>query len=1462
MTTSVKGEDTDSLTFSVTVTTAGEFSTTYNDSALQARTETKLKISGPLNGTDIQRIKNAMTVNFTELNLSNAKIVGEGSYVFGGRHYAMREDTLASHIFSGINKLQYIYLPSSLKAIEDNALAGCSNLSKIEIPSSVFSIGNSAFYSCSLADGITLNEGLLNIGNSAFSNTKLTSFVLPQSVISIGKNCFHNSKQLTSVTFNNNITKLEDELFENCDALESFDIPSTITVIGNRCFYGCKKMTSFKLPEGLRIIGSYAFYNTTGIADIVFPETVDSIGDYALQNSTIQSVTLPKNISTLPKYLFSNCKNLTHVDIPKSVKNLPKGLFYNCTALKSITFSNDITYIPDNFVNRCSELQTFDIPATVKRIGSNAFSYCSQLTAIDLKEGLTYIGEYAFNQCTNLTTVELPSTVDSICKNAFYNNTYISLSFPERLQYIGDHAFYNCKNLSFETLPGTLKNIGQYAFYGCNSQKIILPPLLTTLSNYVFSNCISLEKVEFTSQLSEIGTGAFQGCKNLTEIKIPSSCHKIGNYAFQNCANISYIEIPEGVTNLPNAVFQNCTNMDSVSLPSTLKSIGNNSFDNCSSLCSISLPEAISSIGQQAFYKCSNLKKLAFPKDVVSIGSEAMKECETLEEVVLPQNMTSLPTSLFYNCKAIKQIIIPDSVKTLPTSLFSGCTSLQTVQMSDEITKIPSYFFHNCSSLTNFVLPKNIESIDNNAFQGCSSLQNILLPESVTSIGQSAFANCSQFTEIALPENVTELSNSLFSGCSNLITVTTSNKLTKIGNYVFSDCSSLKDFIIPSTVTSIGSYAFRNTKKLKNIIIPEGITELPYTFNGSGLVNINLPSTITKLECSFSNCDSLTSFTVNEGCTEIYETWTGCNNLKLLYLPSTITKVGKYTFTGSTPLNLQEVHIKATELPSCDNSLTSKAILYVPQGCSELYENHSYWSRWTNILEEEYTLANINDDEWNVLQKIPLTTNGDEWKNKWTLNETKSESATPYGVTVSNGKVISLNLSGNNLRGNLPAEVFALPYLQTLILSDNNLNGDIKTICNNVLQKNDSITYIDISNNYLTGNLYNLTEIAPNITTLKANHNRISDIMPILPATITTLEFKGQDLRDYFTINYSELVALKGDPSIVLPSVLTYYNNSTDEDYYRTTTSFYMIDEGNDDNIKTWLTYLSWDSRENYKSNAFGYNNSAYDGWYMQPSGKTVTAYGSLDSDKTLRHCFNIILDYEMGDVNFDTEFNIADMQKTLNYALDSTYYNRREAFNFYAANIIDSDNTINVQDVVANIDLLLSKGVTPALSRKKIKSSHITESPTEQPEAKLYIKDGKLMLETSRPVAAMDITMSSNNTKWLPTIDMFLKANKNSRSIFYSLSGEKIPTGTTVLAYTDCNIVDVMLVDTDGEEISSAIDNNGLTSINNTLINNNEQLPTIVYDMFGRRINLTKEEIKTLSPGIYIINGEKVIVK
>ena len=78
--------------------------------------------------------------------------------------------------------------------------------------------------------------------------------------------------------------------------------------------------------------------------------------------------------------------------------------------------------------------------------------------------------------------------------------------------------------------------------------------------------------------------------------------------------------------------------------------------------------------------------------------------------------------------------------------------------------------------------------------------------------------------------------------------------------------------------------------------------------------------------------------------------------------------------------------------------------------------------------------------EFIALHELYQKTNGEQWTKTWDLD---SPIATWQGVTVKDGHVVALDLSSNNLEGELPMTLVNLRHLKKLNLSGNKLSGKL-----------------------------------------------------------------------------------------------------------------------------------------------------------------------------------------------------------------------------------------------------------------------------------------------------------------------------------------------------------------------------------------------------------------------------------
>ncbi len=465
---------------------------------------TSLKVSGPINGTDVAYLREMAgkdETNFwtygelVDLDLTDANIV-EG----GGLYYRDRE---LGDLYTETNVLG-VYM-----------FFGCQ-LESIRLPNSVTSIGNAAFYRCDYLTSVTIPNSVKSIGDYAFYSCPLLSISIPNSVTSIGEGAFRYCGDLTSVTIPNSVTNIGEAAFYECSSLTSVNIGNSVKSIGNFAFYLCSSLTSVTIPCSVTSIGYRAFSGCP--IDTLILEDGDSVLGVGLDGLpySIRKLYLGRYFSGKELYYY----NLEEVTIGPRITAVKDSLFWFCGGLISVTIPNSVTSIGKCAFYKCSSLTSVNIGSSVKSIGNNAFSDCSSLTSVTIPNSVTNIGEAAFRCCRNLASVTISDYVTDIGYEAFYQcSSLSSVSIPNSVTGIGERAFFECYSLSSVSIGNSVKDIGKSAFSACTGlTSVTIPNSVTNIGECAFSNCYDLTSVNIGNSVTNIGVRAFSNCQDLAEL--------------------------------------------------------------------------------------------------------------------------------------------------------------------------------------------------------------------------------------------------------------------------------------------------------------------------------------------------------------------------------------------------------------------------------------------------------------------------------------------------------------------------------------------------------------------------------------------------------------------------------------------------------------------------------------------------------------------------------------------------------------------------------------------------------------------------------------------------------------------------------------------------------------------------------------------------------------------------------
>ena len=258
-------------------------------------------------------------------------------------------------------------------------------------------------------------------------------------------------------------------------------------------------------------------------------------------------------------------------------------------------------------------------------------------------------------------------------------------------------------------------------------------------------------------------------------------------------------------------------------------------------------------------------------------------------------------------------------------------------------------FYLNITGSNTVEITYNNSNPDYNSYTGYVSIPATITHNgttyTVTAIGNSAFRNCDGLTGVSIP-----------------------NTVTRIGNFAFYECPGLTVINIPYGVTSLGWDALGKTG-LTAVYIPNSVTYMgsEMFYYCTSLRTVTLPESITYIDMrSFQGCTSLTRIVIPNGVTTIYsDAFKGCTSLQEVTIPRTTTTIKSGVFAGCTAL--QTVSCFATTPPSLYNDNVfpseaySNATLQVPSAVQSAYQSADGWKLFNTIngVNYDFVLSNL-----------------------------------------------------------------------------------------------------------------------------------------------------------------------------------------------------------------------------------------------------------------------------------------------------------------------------------------------------------------------------------------------------------------------------------------------------------------------------------------------------------------------
>ena len=1165
--------------------------------------------------------------------------------------------------------------------------------------------------------------------------------------------------------------------------------------------------------------------NTKGTVTI--PESANgykviTIGRQAFTDCKfITEVSIPGTVTSIEDEAFNRCYELTSLVIPKSVKTIGSStnsfmnIIKDCGKLSSLSVeSGNTVFESPNNCNAIIEKSTKTlivgcastvIPSSVQTIGHSAFSGCSGLKSINIPYGVTKIEVSAFMNCTGLETVTLPNSLTWLDQHSFTGCSSLqSITIPKSVStYIGVNALSNCsklKNIIVES-----GNSRYDSRDNCNA-------IIETRKNSLIIGC---GNSTIPSTVTSISFNAFNNCKSLESLVIPSSVTNIDKQAFSN-SGLKYLKIMNGLTTLNSEVFYTCHNLRSVELPASISSIDNSAFYNCDSL------ETITVSSDNPVYDSRNncnavietatntlvlgTKNTVIPNSVTTIGYYAFTY-STMESMTIPENVTKIDTWGFAFCYRLKKLIFKGDIpKEIGASCFSG-VGMQTPC----IMIVPSEYLDNYSSAFK----------DNKFYGGTFTLQTPAQPvcfaeyfiNNDPGIGKanSVYAKEGNIDfnlstdEMKIGVNIVGF-RPAYQNEENEITYGSTHyqyvyrhaangqrDIERIEYFWDEDPGKGNGTAIPfnidgenalvqSNINYQGLYGSHvlNVRAMSHgvwstlyqqaVILPIGILsgEIVLDPNVTENADEGIFGTLSSLLGALSTrgfdiglnvnvADATYNFMVTEQSIAVvqalYQYLIKMNFYISMKAPNSAT------FNFIIPEDFMYAHQE--ELPQIAAAVQAMFSHIVTENISVLINGQVY----------QYDGFQVEPNDLLALKNIYNRLNGENWtEKKWSFLSNGRDAAEFPGVEFNaQGRVTSINLYNNNLSGVLNGEWhLEMPYLTYLNLSYNDIEGDLSPFLR-----------------YTTG-----------LKSLYMTNNCMTEISDTLPGSLTTINLKYQFKTGYSNSELKEKFLEKqqarrfyisNKQQLDIPSLFTYNHKYMD---HSTTPTVYLLDRTSNHNSFAYYTNqygFAWKSSEEYTD--------VQDARYLvELSGGTGISDNSV---------IPMNVRYVEGDANMSGATDVLDVQHTLNRILGSVWN-----FNYSAANTY-TDKTINVQDIVCTVNIILAQEQSTVAGSRG-------EQAVNTPEAWLYTSNGQLLLAASKEVGAIDVELSGVSTSQVSLLlnhSHFQMIGRNTeqgaRFIIFSPTGQAIPAGelnSLLRLSSHAEIITAKIADITADEVSVAL--------------------------------------------------------
>ncbi len=717
------------------------------------------------------------------------------------------------------------------------AFEGCTGLTEVNI--SAAEIGESAFFNCTNLATVNLylknNEsyGTQKLGNLCFANTAVTSQYIPSSLTSYGYGAF-----------------------AMCSNLKTFSVSpsnqyfSAYGIQGNLALYskGTTFLTLYQHPNApvelyrnqylyIKYINPYAF---AGVEySITIPSGVTSIGSYAFYRTKCYTLLIPNSVTSFATTTFAYMKVnrliFNKTDIPSSLTG--SSTFYG------VTNTSGGTSIRLSVPSACTNKYRTTSPWSTTFTTVDEKAYDTQIYESDGTATNIYITVMNYNSYTDplVPNVTYPGQCkivrgDMTNRTGYLNipNYWFNYNYNSNTSFaiteIDREAFRDMTGITKVQGGERITKIGALAFAGLTgcTQGFNIPNPVEFCDSSLF-NC-KTPTISLGDRLTTIGKDAFRGSR-IRELLMPPSVTTIGARFIAGDTNLDTLRLSPNITEIPmNGL--GWVNTRYIVIPYGVKTIGKQAF----------FSDKAQIGGGEYLYEINCENVVVIPSSVTYIDPDAFTYARHLDAIFMNCPYGAFKTTSKYNWQRRTDYNASNCYDWSGHKLYVPVGQVQQYRNDPGIAAAwnenndvgPGAFdftFENNFEGTNYRMTVINPTAKTAKYVYCegNTSNAIVLSKTCTDhitgisytmveIGDSAFVKHTAATHIYLDDatSLTRIGAYAFRGLTSLkYEVNVPENVTEIGTRAFYGCTALPSVFItrPYTPTTIGSYIFSSTQQ-------------------------------------------------------------------------------------------------------------------------------------------------------------------------------------------------------------------------------------------------------------------------------------------------------------------------------------------------------------------------------------------------------------------------------------------------------------------------------------------------------------------------------------------------------------------------------------------------------------------------------------------------------------------------